>query len=856
MKNLLKTYDIFKSNNKYKETESISDISRATKKVLTNKINYRNYFIDYTRKTEVYTFKSPGITHYPLLQKKSSSLLPIHKKNFIFYEDVEKNRKETEKNEEISLFNKKSKFMVNSFRDSFYKKKMKQNLNISKILFKNKLFNIEKSKDLNKNNQRYNLLISDFFHKWSKDKSRYNTAYIDKKNNNNVSNSISINKNYKHILSEKYSELKYDDNLIFNTNYTPFVNERLEFILLNNIENVETKLESKFNDYNENEIKLRLESIKLNFQPIRSKIAALSSFSSKEKKNKITLHIPLYFTFIFCLKDVDFFKYILLSCITFTEDEKIIFNEAMIKPALKAIFTQKKEEKNQKSKNHLRNSGIINTLNKKSTTSTNLRRTLSKPGSNFKKSSGEKKGNNGVNINSSKVFNMARNSILDNSPFEFRKHKKEEIIHSNKRYKNYFYSDVVNDRIGNDISKINNRKEINQYDEYEFIWETIDKTFLVNIQMPLIYFNYKNLKEEIATYCDKSLFLYMYKNNFINWDFYSLNFLFSLKLFRKRILQNYSLAKNNIILPKHNLEHNLYGNKFLKNLNKKTEIRINSSSSNIKSKIDNNGEVMIVNKDKNKIYNMINDNNESYVFFYTDEFHQNTLIKVYSYIISIDYDKLNPKIRWKYVLNFKLMKLLNEISKYEPLETFLPKITKTDFQNGTLSIDFSVFNEFNIDILGYEKKDLSNNNIHTGSNSSNSMNNTRNKIAGLMSSYTKENNELLIEIKFPSLKQEKIIKQENDNILFKKINTDLDINFLQNLNRYKMDFWSKQILEEINIDNNQSLYSNKLITPHISDNIKKVKTNNVSDFSPWGNTADKINKKFMKKSTFNLSNFQ
>ena len=32
--------------------------------------------------------------------------------------------------------------------------------------------------------------------------------------------------------------------------------------------------------------------------------------------------------------------------------------------------------------------------------------------------------------------------------------------------------------------------------------------------------------------------------------------------------------------------------------------------------------------------------------------------------------------------------------------------TKTDFQNGRLSIDFSLFHQFNINILGYEKKNI------------------------------------------------------------------------------------------------------------------------------------------------------
>ena len=371
----------------------------------------------------------------------------------------------------------------------------------------------------------------------------------------------------------------------------------------------------------------------------------------------------------------------------------------------------------------------------------------------------------------------------------------------------------------------------------------------------LIFFNYKNLKEEIALFCDKSLFLYMYKNNFINWDFYSLNYLFSIKLFRKKILQNYSLAKRNVILPKNNLEQNLYTNNYFKHSYKKNEtLNTNASFNNYKSKIDNNEEISILNEDKNKTFNMINNNNESYIFFYTDESYHNTLIKVYSYLINIDYEKLNPKIRWKYILNFKHMKLLNEITKYEPLETFLPKIIQTDFQNGHLSIDFSLFKEFNINILGYEKKDLNTNN----SNISKDGNNSRNKMAGVVSSYTKENDDLCIDIKFPSLKQEKFVKENEDKFIFKKVNTDLDINFLQDLNKYKMEFWSKKILDEIHRNENYFLYSNKNITPILSDKknyIKKTNTHNnkVSNFSTWNENSNKVDKKFLKSTTFNYS---
>ena len=836
-KNLLKIYDIFKPNDSLQKVDSLSDINKATNKILTSKKKYRLYFKEYTKKTEVYSFKTPGITHYPLLQKKSCSLLPIHKTKIEYYEDILENKKNTEKKEELYSLE-KNKFFVNSPSETMYKNRMKHNLKIAKKIFRNRLLNLEKSKlETRKNHQRYNSLILDFFHKWNKDK---NDSFFNEENSKTDNISTYANKNfsnndYKYIINDKYSELKYDDNLIFNTNYTNFVNERLEYILLNNIENTNTKLESSFDDFNQNEIKLRLESIKIKFKPIRSKISALNI-----SQNKITeLYIPLYFTFLFCIKDVDFFKYVILSCITFSANDKIIFDEDKIKPSLKAFFEQKKKEKVEP-KIVVRNSGVINTINKKTTTTT-FRRTATKSGFQMRKSSVGKKGTTLVNNNNSKIFNLARNSILENDfSMKNTKKKKEEIIHSNKKNINYFYSSSNNDKDDDKQNKINSRKEINQYDEYIFLWETNDKTYSVNIQMPIIYFNYKNLKEEIALYCDKTLFLFMYKNHFINWDFYALNYLFSMKIFRKRILQNYSLINKNIlktILPQNKINNNTDENIIMKYMNKTG--RIISEDSLIKNdKFVLDEGVTILNEDKNKINNMINPINESFLFFYTDNLYQNTLIKMHSYIIILDYDKLNPKVQWKYILNFKLMKLLNEISKYEPLETFLPKITKTDFQNGRLSIDFSLFHQFNVNILGYEKK-----NINEENSSIFNYSNIKNKVGGNLS---KENEELCVDIKFPYFKEEKIVKGENEKMLFKKTNTNLDIDFLQNLNNYKMDLWPKKILEIMNTRNYPIISDNNNL-----DNIKKTNT-----FDKEKNTYSSFhNKKFVKHISENYSQF-
>lgn len=44
----------------------------------------------------------------------------------------------------------------------------------------------------------------------------------------------------------------------------------------------------------------------------------------------------------------------------------------------------------------------------------------------------------------------------------------------------------------------------------------------------------------------------------------------------------------------------------------------------------------------------MNENNESYIFFYSDSYLKNYIIHFYSYHIIIDYPKLNPKYKWEF----------------------------------------------------------------------------------------------------------------------------------------------------------------------------------------------------------------
>ena len=181
-----------------------------------------------------------------------------------------------------------------------------------------------------------------------------------------------------------------------------------------------------------------------------------------------------------------------------------------------------------------------------------------------------------------------------------------------------------------------------------------------------------------------------------------------------------------------------------------------------------------------RYYNFLNENNETIRFFYTDSFNINSIIEFHSYIIDIDYNGLNPNKTWKFYLNFKQMEYLTLINKYELLETFLPKIIKCNFELGTLDIDFSVFNDFNANILNYKKREVIN----------------KYKSLFIDETNNKKNNNMKLVIKNPYVTIEKMV--EGINFTNTSDEIELSSKFLNKLRRIKNNIlWTKIILKII-----------------------------------------------------------
>lgn len=861
IKNLIGIYNTFKCKSLSKKKESLNDIIKGTKSVLTNKINFREYIKNYSKTTQKYTFKAPGISDYPIFKKQSCLLIPVKTKKISFYEEL----KTLNNNKDIEGFSpkRKKKILFFSPKESQYKNKLLINIKTveSKKRFP-KIFNLY-FRNKKKKEERYNTLFLDFFYKWNKDSEKINeNSKIDFLPENDYSDCSKSKKNTKFIKNEKYSELRYDDNKIFDEDYSLYVEEKIDYIINNTIENVQHKLESNFNDVNSKEIKLKLESIKIQFKPISdiNKInkTSINNFNdiletNKNKENsskEIVLYVPLYYAFLFCYKNIEFFKRILLSSIKFSNNfESVFFDDKLISSSLNAM--RKEEMPGMEIKKEFTFSSKKDLIGSASPKKYSLpfRKLVTK---NYNTTFGSiKSPKNGNNGGFSNTFSSIKNNFIDNLINNNKFIKKEEVIHSNKN-NNIININLLseNNRNFSDKTKIENKIIKNNYNEYIFLWETCSKTFVVSIQMPIIYFKYKTMKSEILAYCDKKLFLYIYKKNFVNWDFYILNYLFSIKAFRKIILNNYSIANklilSDIFSKSMNREENSHTtNNFfsLKNKKKADNEGFILSENN---KFDIFSERIIINRNKNKIYNILNENNESYLFFYTNNSYINCIIKFYSYLIEIDYEKLNPKLKWKYYLDFKQMKQLNEISKYESLDSFLPKIIKTDFQNGLLSMDFSLFDEFNIDILGYERKNI--------------MKSNKNKSKTIGTNNTHINDDLNIDIQFPCIYVEKvkndtddIIHEEeeflNTNIIFSKNKVDIDINLLQLINKYKIELWSKKILEIINKTDETLISSGSPI--HNKGSFIKRKNQKINSDCPISKNEFSLTKKLLKTISFN-----
>ena len=242
-------------------------------------------------------------------------------------------------------------------------------------------------------------------------------------------------------------------------------------------------------------------------------------------------------------------------------------------------------------------------------------------------------------------------------------------------------------------NKINFETNINKYTIYII---SLQKKYKVNFYLPEIELIFNDFKKQINHFIDKELFLFLYQNNFMYWDYYVLHYLFSYKTFRQFMNGILSIRNQSAHIIKKN------NNYFLSKAKVKND--------NIKkSLVERNNIPTIINKfhlSDLYTYEMnLNENSHEFMFFYTNNINL-SLYKLKSYTLYAFFKNISKPFIYEFNFNFLHMKILFYISMFEYLSVFLKRLLYV--KNDIINFDYSYFDSFskmkNEEIFTYFKE--------------------------------------------------------------------------------------------------------------------------------------------------------
>ncbi len=230
--------------------------------------------------------------------------------------------------------------------------------------------------------------------------------------------------------------------------------------------------------------------------------------------------------------------------------------------------------------------------------------------------------------------------------------KTSYLFKKKSNLKNPSFSINNNDNINNNNDNINNELFMDLTgDIYYFIWNTPKYTFKVQILLPLIEIKFFNINVITSLFIHRDLILYLLMNNFLDWDFYMVNYLITYKKFRIFYEKNQS--------------------KLNENRNKKINQYI------ILPKIVNYIDKLNIQK--------------SFLFFHTNEEKINSINIIYTFKLEVQkYQK-----KFFFPFTFYQSKIISIISNCQNLNSFFLKLLKADNSLQTVTLDYSFFAFFN-----------------------------------------------------------------------------------------------------------------------------------------------------------------
>jgi hypothetical protein len=331
-----------------------------------------------------------------------------------------------------------------------------------------------------------------------------------------------------------------------------------------------------------------------------------------------------------------------------------------------------------------------------------------------------------------------------------------------------------------------------KYNYFIFFWITNTKVYVTKITLPCISLKIRDNNILIQQFIDYELLFFLYKRNFLNWEFYIIKYLSSFTKFRKLFQQLGSLKKIN----------------FTKIFLKEPKTKINTFFEEILLNI------------------------------YTDQFSKNQIIKFKSFYIKVNFIDLHydcEKVYHIYFTFYQYVKLY-QIAKYSSKILFLIKFLDMDNETHTLNFNYEKYDNFDIDIWLQNIKKFSQKSI-------------KNKVLEeqLYKEFEIYTKKLNIEFKKPEWS---IIKFENEREFIKtwEIGQELEIELVESIVNSNSKSWTNllnECLKKVNepVPEIQNTLFNLSLKKKSRGN-KSLKSNNSSS-----DTYKKSKNKFLTKNS-------
>ena len=734
-------------NNNHKKPYQIIG---AMKSLALSTLTFNNFYNSATNLYHKKSFKLPNETHYPIIRKSQSKYISLKTKlnTFSFHDKKDNNTESIKSSKKIrikKIFSEEKKNQINDI-----KKKKNINFFICENNYGgkyNKLFERGFNKN-NKHSRNKKFPPPDFYKNFRSFGNIYPVEEIKSPEERIKDFFMFLNTIF---IKDNYNNLKYDENEIFGhkEDYLKYIKDEFNYFYQKEKE-VEKKafLFQVFKTKDYGNVELYLKSARIE----------IVDDSYKNNNVKLSISIPfnlMCLIYLINIEQLNKIIFYLINKLSITEENNVLSEEESKNLFLEILSKTKYENNNillelesiEIKKNYERYYSKINFLEKIQFVSESIR------------------------------FSYFLSDF----------YKNPEIIKI-KDNTNYSVYCSIN---SNNKKRIIFKNNINYY-KIIMISQNYNK-YRIQLVLPEVSMIFNDYEKQLNHCISKELFIFLYQNNFMDWDFYILHYLFYQKNFRFFIGRVLSLKNNfNLFLTKNIINLNKNKIEFSKDIKKDI---------NISSSINNSFKKYYLSSFYSSKFK-INENDVEFMFSCLNQKDINFCI-LKSYTIYAFINNINKPNIYEFNFNFKQMRILYFSSLFKNFEIFLKRLIY--IKSDIIYLDYSNFENFysmtNNEIYEYFYR-LNKNNKEEEINDENSSINT-----------------LKLKVREPHIE---IIANDVKNKSLFQFHIELNKDFLKILVNNDVTEW-KNIIEE-----NKSLFHSSKYIKYEDIKVKKVKRKKVA----------------------------